>query len=136
MIAKFRIWDEKYNCWSKESILAYPGPDYCEELKKQGRTIQWYTGIKDKNGKEIYQGDIVEWGELKYLVEWNDIAYKWQGRCPNYHQYHHPKTENFRELSSGSIVGNIFELPCDPDHNGECMLCDELCTLCPFKKQK
>lgn len=56
MYAKFRIYDEKYNCWSKESILVYPN----EEILKQGRTIQWYSGIKDKNDKEIFEGDIIE----------------------------------------------------------------------------
>ena len=73
--------------------------------------IQQYTGCHDSANKEIYEGDIVEWGKLKYLVEWNHIAYKWQGRCPYYHQYHHPTTENFRDLMNGIIISNIFETP-------------------------
>ena len=54
---KFRIWDEKYNCWEKQSLELIPN----ESLVKQGRVIQQYIGLKDKDGKEIFEGDIVEY---------------------------------------------------------------------------
>jgi hypothetical protein len=126
MIAKFRVWDEKYNCWSKESLLLYPG----EEVIRQGRVIQWYTGTDDKTGKEIYQGDIIQ-GQFDFgpagfkehlsVVKWdNDDGYQW----------------NYWDLSTVEVVGNIFELPCSKpkafDHNGECLTCDAWATDCPF----
>jgi hypothetical protein len=105
---KFRVWDftiERFDTEIYQAGEQFGHPSSCDWMAQQ------YTGCHDSANKEIYEGDIVEWGKLKYLVEWNDIAYKWQGRCPYYHSYHHPTTENFRDLMNGVIVGNIFETP-------------------------
>lgn len=130
---KFRVWDGE-DC---RMSLLFSFADYAIHFNQDYVPIQFaackperfkflqFTGLKDKNGKEIYEGDIVktiedhfcalqtDWcaysaGEVKWIREGFSIRQQFTGaNSLHYYQIGEPE-----EVNAGlEIIGNIFENP-------------------------
>lgn len=111
---KFRAWDIKNKKWLQigQSLLGYlvawRSDDKFEILGRGNYKIMQYTGLKDKNGKEIYEGDIVriplnikEYFDCK--VEFNDGCFDVvQDRFRNY-------LKVYVANRGIKVIGNVWE---------------------------
>lgn len=75
-------------------------------------SISQYTGLKDKNGVEIYEGDIVKYkyisreqiAEIKYNKE--KLGFDFADNKANLSYAY-----NFRQINNIEVIGNIYENP-------------------------
>lgn len=100
---KFRVWcieDKKY----------YPASDFCiEDLQNSGDEIvvEQCTGLRDKNGRLIYEGDIVfcESGKATGVIKFEkgSFVFEWNFAKPSAFLV-------LKYTDDVEIVGNIHEV--------------------------
>ena len=93
------IWVKGYDCIEQKDIM----------MKREDKfELMQYTGLKDKNGKEIYEGDIFTLGDerILYIVEWTDTA-SFMGR-----QNGNKSTVGLKYWNDRiEVIGNIYDNP-------------------------
>jgi len=116
---KFRAWDDKVKLMSNAFRLTTQHITFNDSrsyLSMQNGAGYWqimqYTGLKDKNGVDIYEGDILktEYG-ANYAVKWLDEIYYDGGGGAHSGFYFCSELDWNLDLDRSLIVGNIYENP-------------------------
>lgn len=118
MIPRFRAWDKDekvMRSWENLILEKTDRDDFWLIGYRESRSIISYdhdqilmqsTGLKDKDGVEIFEGDIFHEGYATYAVCWNDKDVCFSLRC-----HGEDFTLPISMRRSMTLVGNIYENP-------------------------
>lgn len=131
---KFRLFDKNENAIvSHEELVFQDQETTCvysiltrnESLEYNNLIRMQYTGLKDRNGREIYEADACRaWGEEPYISDVISTDYDWEIRgfvihkegcfwinVDNEHNIWIPLSDHIYGDGQIEVIGNIYDNP-------------------------
>ena len=115
---KFRAWDKNQNKikrvlsveWLDNMYVSYWNEPY---YATDSVLLMQYTGLKDKNGKEIYEGDILTANRFWHTQQTEHVFFvvEYDSTVGCFFAIDKDDNQHFLDEISFVIVGNIFENP-------------------------
>ena len=120
MIPKFRAWLKKeqkmdnyidHISWLEDELYCI-GDGITYMVSAEDLVLMQSTGLVDKNGKEIFEGDILDYRGRKALVRWHEsyasFIYRFVDELQNRNTEWKPLYLAYMKCE---IIGNIYENP-------------------------
>lgn len=118
MTPRYRVWIKEEKCfadyietiryYAKEIDLCWGGICESDCFDFEDVIFTQSTGLKDKNGKEIFEGDIVRVLDSTYTVFYDNEKGSYRLK-PHDDRWNVDYMSNFSHGGNFEVVGNIYE---------------------------
>lgn len=107
---KFRAWDKSRKKMIYGPTDSNPNASWVLAVAPLlDNSAMQYTGLKDKNGKEIYEGDIISF--LRGTISFDSCVVGWSYDQAAFEILSDGLSVSFYGLKSITVRGNIYENP-------------------------